>query len=221
MTTSKLPQFTYNSTSITKNNRKTDIDIDLICEDLYRSVPDKEKFKQIMDSLQDEIFSEDRNSRSTIATSQTYLQHPQMGSSYANQAYNQPMSMAMTSFPSSTNPNVLRFKSTIPDGEMITPGPYQERTQHKKYNDVNANSNYYYPKQDNCIHDSTRSQWTNRANRIIYDSQSNWSNYNDKKVQSPLSASHQSMYSNNMITYNNNNNNNTVMMGSIMSKPNY
>lgn len=204
MMTGKLPSYTYNSTSIVKNNRKVDIDIDLICEDLYKCVTDKEKFTQIMDNLQEEIFSEDKGSKASVPTSQSYHQHSQMGNSYSNQAYNNPMG----SLTGNTNLNVLRFKSTIPDGEMITSGPYQERTQHKKYNDVNANSNYYYPRQDNNIHDTTRSQWTNRANRIMYDTQSNWNNTVDKKIQSPSSASQSS-------------NNNTILMGSVMSKPNY
>ena len=48
---------------------------------------------------------------------------------------------------------------------------------HKKYTDVNANSKFYYPNEDNIQNmNNTRSQWTNRANRIFIDSQNNFNN---------------------------------------------
>ena len=80
------------------------------------------------------------------------------------------------SFKSSLNGNKYMFKSTIPEGELIQAPPYQSRIMHKKYTDVNANSKFYYPNEDGQNTNATRSQWTNRANRILLDSQSNFYN---------------------------------------------
>ena len=51
---------------------------------------------------------------------------------------------------------------------------YQSSILHKKYTDVNANSKYYFPQKDDNIMSEQinfKTQWTNRANKILLDSQ--------------------------------------------------
>ena len=66
---------------------------------------------------------------------------------------------------------------------------YQSNILHKKYTDVNANSKYYYPqKEDNIMSEQInfKTQWTNRANKILLDSQ----NLISPKAQNQKSAAH-------------------------------
>ena len=143
--------YIYNSTKIYKHNQQINIDIDSICEDLYKSASNREIFNQIMQGIEKDILSSETDKMKN------------------NKFQKQ-------SFKSSLNGNKYMFKSTIPEGELIQAPPYQSRIMHKKYTDVNANSKFYYPNEDGQNTNATRSQWTNRANRILLDSQSNFYN---------------------------------------------
>lgn len=143
--------YIYNSTKIYKHNQPINIDIDSICEDLYKSASNREIFNQIMQGIEKDILSSETDKMKN------------------NKFQKQ-------SFKSSLNGNKYMFKSTIPEGELIQAPPYQSRIMHKKYTDVNANSKFYYPNEDGQNTNATRSQWTNRANRILLDSQSNFYN---------------------------------------------
>ena len=141
--------YIYNSTKIYKHNQPINIDVDFICEDLYKSASNREIFNQIMQGLEKDILSSETD---------------KVKNKFQNQ-----------SLKSSLNGNKYMFKSTIPEGELIQAPPYQSRIMHKKYTDVNANSKFYYPNEEQNLN-ATRSQWTNRANRILLDSQSNFNN---------------------------------------------
>ena len=119
--------FKYNSTTLYKNNLPLNIDIDSICDDLYKNGTNKEVFNEIMSSLEKEVLSSD-------IVNKTETQYPSPISTY----------------PSYSNygtqkTNKYSFKSTIPEGELMSPTPYHQKVLHKKYTDVNANSKYYYP----------------------------------------------------------------------------
>ena len=145
--------YIYNSTKIYKHNKPINIDVDSICEDLYKSASNREIFNKIMSGLEKDILS------SETEKSKKQINQP-----------NQNLKNII-------NGNRYMFKSTIPEGELIQQPPYQSRILHKKYTDVNANSKFYYPNEDNIQNiNNTRSQWTNRANRIFMDSQNNFNN---------------------------------------------
>ena len=75
------------------------------------------------------------------------------------------------------NGNKFVFRATLPEGELMKEPVYQSNIMHKKYTDVNANSKYYYPQKDMSImgeQNNFKAQWTNRANKILLESQSNW-----------------------------------------------
>ena len=72
------------------------------------------------------------------------------------------------------NGNKFSFRTTLPEGELIKEPIYKSNILHKKYTDVNANSKYYYPQKDDNIMTEQinfKTQWTNRANKILFDSQ--------------------------------------------------
>lgn len=155
--------FKYNSTILYKNNMPVNIDIDSICEDLYKNAHSKEIFNEIMAGVEKDVMSSD-----IIKKDQSYLPSTpssQYNQNYGNYGYNN----------SIKNTNKYSFKSTIPEGELISPTPYHQKILHKKYTDVNANSKYYYPNESTMGNEINKSQWTNRANRIVLDSQNNYS----------------------------------------------
>ena len=72
------------------------------------------------------------------------------------------------------NGNKFIFRTTLPEGELMKEPVYQSSVLHKKYTDVNANSKYYFPQKDDNIMTEQinfKTQWTNRANKILLDSQ--------------------------------------------------
>ena len=59
------------------------------------------------------------------------------------------------------------FVSTLPEGEMLNMKPLQNKTLHRNYTDVHANTKYYYPDEyDNRSDIAKDVQWTDRANNI-------------------------------------------------------
>ena len=83
--------------------------------------------------------------------------------------------------------NKFIFKTTLPKGELIKEPIYQSSILHKKYTDVNANSKYYYPQKDeNIIGEQAnfKTQWTNRANKILIYNQNSTNN----KISSPKNS---------------------------------
>ena len=180
--------FKYNSTTLYKNNLPLNIDIDSICDDLYKNGTNKEVFNEIMSSLEKEVLSSD-------IVKKTETQYPSPISTY----------------PSYSNygtqkTNKYSFKSTIPEGELMSPTPYHQKVLHKKYTDVNANSKYYYPNDTLIENELNKSQWTNRANRIILDSHNN---FNSTRIGS----SNYTMNNNNMTQMLNSGNMSSIQMG--------
>ena len=52
-------KFIYNNICLYKNNQPLDIDIDVICDELYAVADNKQKFKEIMDKLEKDVLSSD------------------------------------------------------------------------------------------------------------------------------------------------------------------
>ena len=120
----------------------------------------------------------------------------------------------ISSYPSYSNygtqkTNKYSFKSTIPEGELISPTPYHQKVLHKKYTDVNANSKYYYPNNTLIENELNKSQWTNRANRIILDSQNN---FNSTRIGNSYT-----MNNNNMTQMMNSGNMSSIQMGNTIN----
>lgn len=179
--------FKYNSTTLYKNNLPLNIDIDSICEDLYKNGTNKEVFNEIMSSIEKEVLSSD-------IVKKTDTEYPS----------------SINTYPSYSNYGVQKtnkysFKSTIPEGELISPTPYHQKVLHKKYTDVNANSKYYYPNTTLIENELNKSQWTNRANRIILDSQNN---FNSTRIGNSYT-----MNNNNMTQMMNSGNMSSIQMG--------
>ena len=179
--------FKYNSTTLYKNNLPLNIDIDSICEDLYKNGTNKEVFNEIMSSIEKEVLSSD-------IVKKTETEYPSPISSYP---YYSNYGTQKT--------NKYSFKSTIPEGELISPTPYHQKVLHKKYTDVNANSKYYYPNDTLIENELNKSQWTNRANRIILDSQNN---FNSTRIGNSCT-----MNNNNMTQMMNSGNMSSIQMG--------
>ena len=160
--------YVYNSTKIYKNNYPIDIDVDSICEELYSIAGNRSSFEDIMkrienDILTSEVTKKTRKDEKNIKQNTFYSM---------NDAY---------------NGNKLIFRTTLPEGELMKEPIYQSSILHKKYTDVNANSKYYYPQKDDNIMTEQinfKTQWTNRANKILLDSQ----NILSSKPQNPKSA---------------------------------
>ena len=177
--------YVYNSTKLYKNNKQIDLNIDKICEELYNASVNKELFDKIMKGIENDVMS----SESLLKTNFDTENIPQSNS---------------------INQNFI-FKATIPEGELIETGPYQSKILHKKYNDVNANTKFYYPENNNSNIEMNKSQWTNRANRILIDSQNNFmSNSNRLNLTNSMKKNTfmNSIQENNQGNFNNNNNNN-------------
>ena len=177
--------YIYNSTKLYKNNKPIDLNIDKICDELYNVSGNKELFDKIMKGIENDVMS----SESLIKTN-----------------------FDSENIPKSNNINQSNFifKATIPEGELIETGPYQSKIFHKKYNDVNANTKFYYPENDNSNLEINKSQWTNRANRILIDSQNNFMN-NSNRINFSNSLKKNTFMNSlqeNQGNFNNNNNNN-------------
>ena len=147
--------YVYNSTKIYKNNYPIDIDIDSICDELYSVAGNRSSFEDIMkrienDILTSEVTKKSKKDEKNIKQNIYYS---------VNDLY---------------NGNKFSFRTTLPEGELIKEPIYKSNILHKKYTDVNANSKYYYPQKDDNIMTEQinfKTQWTNRANKILFDSQ--------------------------------------------------
>ena len=166
-----IDKFKYNSTTLYKNNLPINFDIDSICEDLYNCANNKSLFNEIMAGIEKEVFSSETTKKEL---SQTIIPH----SSFSNNNYQV--------FNTSQKNQRIAFRNTVPEGELINSGPYLHKSFHKKYTDVNANSKYYFPSENvypMIRSEMNKSQWTNRANRIILDSHNNYNVNNNKTLR--------------------------------------
>jgi len=176
--------YIYNSTKLYKNNIPIELNIDTICEQLYNAGGNKELFDKIMKGIENDVMT----SESVLKTN-----------------------IDSENIPQSNSMNFV-FKATIPEGELIETGPYQSKILHKKYNDVNANTKYYYPENDNTNNEINKSQWTNRANRILIDSQNNlMTNSNRVNLSNSMKKNN---FMNSLSDYQGNFNNSNVNMNS-------
>ena len=147
--------YVYNSTKIYKNNYPIDIDVDSICDELYSIAGNRASFEEIMKRIENDILTSEVSKKSKkdekgIKQNTFYSM---------NDLY---------------NGNKFIFRTTLPEGELMKEPVYQSSVLHKKYNDVNANSKYYFPQKDDNIMTEQinfKTQWTNRANKILLDSQ--------------------------------------------------
>ena len=147
--------YVYNSTKIYKNNYPIDIDVDSICDELYSIAGNRASFEEIMKRIENDILTSEVSKKSKkdekgIKQNTFYSM---------NDLY---------------NGNKFIFRTTLPEGELMKEPFYQSSVLHKKYTDVNANSKYYFPQKDDNIMTEQinfKTQWTNRANKILLDSQ--------------------------------------------------
>ena len=147
--------YVYNSTKIYKNNYPIDIDVDSICDELYSIAGNRASFEEIMKRIENDILTSEVSKKSKkdekgIKQNTFYS---------LNDLY---------------NGNKFIFRTTLPEGELMKEPVYQSSVLHKKYTDVNANSKYYFPQKDDNIMTGQinfKTQWTNRANKILLDSQ--------------------------------------------------
>ena len=151
---SNQSNYVYNSTKIFKNNYPIDIDIDSICEELYSIAGNRSTFEDIMKRIENDVMTSDddkKRRKDEKIRQNTFFS--------TNNLY---------------NGNKFVFRTTIPEGELIKEPIYQSSILHKKYTDVNANSKFYFPQKDQTIMGEQinfKTQWTNRANKILLDSQ--------------------------------------------------
>ena len=155
MSAQNQSNYIYNSTKIYKNNYPIDIDVDSICDELYSIAGNRESFEEIMKRIENDIMNSEVSKKSKKdekgVKQNTFYS--------ANDLY---------------NGNKFIFRTTLPEGELIKEPIYQSSVLHKKYTDVNANSKYYFPQKDDNIMSEQinfKTQWTNRANKILLDSQ--------------------------------------------------
>ena len=152
---SNQSNYIYNTTKIFKNNYPINIDIDSISEELYSIAGNRASFEEIMKKLENDVLASDdpkkQRKDDKILKQKVFYS--------TNDLY---------------NGNKAIFRTTIPEGELIKEPVYQSSILHKKYTDVNANSKYYFPQKDQTIMGEQvnfKTQWTNRANKILLDSQ--------------------------------------------------
>lgn len=159
-------KFIYNNICLYKNNQPLDIDIDVICDELYAVADNKQKFKEIMDKLEKDVLSSDID----------------------------PPKRNINNYYSSNKKNNTIIKSTVPQGELLKYPTYQTKILHKKYTDVNANTKFYYPSQNINKLEPNKSTWTNRANQILLNSNTNFYNVND--TNNTINTAGKSTYTN-------------------------
>ena len=146
--------YVYNSTKIYKNNYPVDINIDSITQELYNVAGNRSAVEEIIHRVENDILNSD------IKKSKFDDKHIRNNFTM-NNIY---------------NGNNYGFRTTLPEGELMKEPIYQSNVLHKKYTDVNANSKYYFPqKEDNILTEENnyKTQWTNRANKILLESQNN------------------------------------------------
>ena len=148
--------YVYNSTKIYKNNYPVDIDIDTIAEELYNVAGNRSAVEDIIQKVENDILTSDLKK-----TKQEEKVTKQNNYYTVNNFY---------------NGSNFGFRTTLPEGELMKEPMYQSNILHKKYTDVNANSKFYFPpKEDNILTEQNnyKTQWTNRANKILIESQNN------------------------------------------------
>ena len=148
--------YVYNSTKIYKNNYPIDIDIDLISEELYNVAGNRSAVEEIIQKVENDILSSDLKRTKPEEKVIKQTNYYTMSNTY--------------------NGNKYGFRTTLPEGELMKEPIYQSNILHKKYTDVNANSKFYFPqKEDNILTEQNnyKTQWTNRANKILLESQNN------------------------------------------------
>ena len=161
----KKSNYVYNCTKIYKNNYPINVDVDSICDELYNIAGNRASFEDIMKRVENDVLNSDD----------------------VKKAKKDEKKLKQNTFYSTNNlynGNKFIFKSTVPEGELIKEPIYQSSILHKKYTDVNANSKYYFPQKDQTIMGEQinfKTQWTNRANKILLDSQ----NINFNKIMNP------------------------------------
>ena len=151
-----MKKIVYNSTKIYKNNYPVDIDIDSISEELYSVAGNRGAVEEIIQKVENDILNSDlkktKNDEKNLKQNNLYT----MNNIYSGNKYG--------------------FRTTLPEGELMKEPIYQSNILHKKYTDVNANSKFYFPqKEDNILTEQNnyKTQWTNRANKILLESQNN------------------------------------------------
>ena len=165
---SNQSNYVYNCTKIYKNNYPIDIDIDSICDELYSIAGNHSSFEEIMKRIENEVLASDDYKKAKKD----------------DKMLKQNIFYSMNDL---YNGNKLSFRTTLPEGELIKEPIYQSSILHKKYTDVNANSKYYFPQKDQAIMEEPvnfKTQWTNRANKILLDSQ----NLTGNKIMSPKNS---------------------------------
>ena len=148
--------YVYNSTKIYKNNYPIDIDIDSLAEELYNVAGNRSAVEEIIQKVENDILTSDL--KKTKAEDKSFKQ---------NNYY---------TMSNMYNGNKYGFRTTLPEGELMKEPMYQTNILHKKYTDVNANSKFYFPqKEDNILTEQNnyKTQWANRANKILLESQNN------------------------------------------------
>ena len=148
--------YVYNSTKIYKNNYPIDIDIDLISEELYNVAGNRSAVEEIIQKVENDILSSDLKRTKPEEKVIKQTNYYTMSNMY--------------------NGNKYGFRTTLPEGELMKEPIYQSNILHKKYTDVNANSKFYFPQKDDNIlteQNNYKTQWTNRANKILLESQNN------------------------------------------------
>ena len=157
MSVKSSSNYVYNNTKIYKNNCPIDIDIDSIAEELYNVAGNHSAVEEIIQKLENDILNSDL--KKTKSDERALKQNNMF--TMNNNIY---------------NGNNFGFRTTLPEGELMKEPMYQTNILHKKYTDVNANSKFYFPqKEDNILTEQNnyKTQWTNRANKILIESQNN------------------------------------------------
>ena len=148
--------YVYNSTKIYKNNYPIDIDIDVISEELYNVAGNRSAVEEIIQKVENDILTSDLKRTKPEEKVIKQTNYFSMSNMYNGSKYG--------------------FRTTLPEGELMKEPMYQSNILHKKYTDVNANSKFYFPQKDDNIlteQNNYKTQWTNRANKILLESQNN------------------------------------------------
>lgn len=164
--------------------RDKPIDIDSICSELSKCSNNRELFNAVMNDLKEEILGEDSitniNQHPQIeikSFKEFILYHNNRVNAYSSNTNNDNMksnSLSSQIMPTTNEYYTYKFVSSVPEGEMVNRKPLKNQIMHKNYTDVHANSKYYYSNQfqeGNGL--STDSQWINKTNNIMMNSQSN------------------------------------------------
>lgn len=178
-------KYIFNSVNLSKNNKPLDLDIESLCEDLYSVRDSKKSFLKMMSELNKDVLCSDIDKGNQIvyyepeqfekekednSNKDNYFRHRRS----SNQSFNSFNNYnSFNSYNGRFPENKSRFclRKTIPEGVLLQNPIFRQNNKHKRYTDVNANSNYYFPKENNSI-EFNKGQWMNRANQICINAQS-------------------------------------------------